>query len=86
VLDHSLDNSASIVLVDQLLKLLRNRVFLPNCVDALLYENSLCLVRLFQLLLFHEQLVVIDSQLLDEIRHFGLCSSLLRMSFILDLP
>lgn len=78
MLDHGLQDSAPIMLVNQLFELF----FFSDRIDTFLNESSLIFVCLLQLLLLHQELVVVDSELLDQVRHFGLNSSLLRIGFV----
>jgi hypothetical protein len=75
VLDHGLDNPATVVLVNQLIK------FFANCVNALLNQISFALVGLFEFLVLHEQLVVIAPQFFDQIGNLSFDSSVLRVCF-----
>jgi len=76
MLNERLHYPASIMLVNQILE------FISDGVDWLLYDRVFVFVRLLKLLLLHEQLIIIDSQLLDQIRHFLLLPTSLRVCLV----
>jgi len=64
VLNEGLDDSASIVLEDELPELVADRV------DALLDELALLFVGLGEVFLLHHQFVVVNPQLFDQVANF----------------
>ena len=76
MLNQRLHYPASIMLVNQVLELL------PDDVDGLLDDLILILISLFQLLLLHEQLIVVNPQFLNQVRDLLLFSPVLGMCFV----
>jgi len=73
MLNQRLHYPASIMLVNQVLELI------PNDVNGLLDNLILILISLFQLLLLHEQLIVVNPQFLNQVGDLLLFSSVLGM-------
>jgi len=76
MLNQRLHYPASIMLVNQVLELI------PNDVNGLLDNLILILISLFQLLLLHEQLIVVNPQFLNQVGDLLLFSSVLGMCFV----
>jgi len=76
MLNQRLHYPASIMLVNQVLELI------PDDVDGLLDNLILILISLFQLLLLHEQLIVVNPQFLNQVRDLLLFSPVLGMCFV----
>jgi len=73
MLNQRLHYPASIMLVNQVLELI------PDDVNGLLDNLILILISLFQLLLLHEQLIVVNPQFLNQVRDLLLFSPVLGM-------
>jgi hypothetical protein len=76
MLNQRLHYPASIMLVNQVLELV------PDDVNGLLDNLILILISLFQLLLLHEQLIVVNPQFLNQVGDLLLFSSVLGMGFV----
>jgi len=76
MLNQRLHYPASIMLVNQVLELI------PDDVNGLLDNLILILISLFQLLLLHEQLIVVNPQFLNQVGDLLLFSSVLGMCFV----
>jgi hypothetical protein len=76
MLNQRLHYPASIMLVNQVLELISDDV------DGLLDNLVLILISLFQLLLLHEQLIVVNSQFLNQVGDLLLFSPVLGMCLV----
>jgi hypothetical protein len=76
MLNQRLHYPASIMLVNQVLELI------PDDVNGLLDNLIFILISLFQLLLLHKQLIVVNPQFLNQVGDLLLFSSLLGMGFV----